>query len=233
MGEIIEITGIPGVGKTTLVNELSGLCGENCCIYNDAMILPWSDSLYSSELLTRFVCDALLVFYGFRSGWMGLALMKYTGRVLFNRKMSIWFKLRVFGNIVRKLGRIQYCKENLGNLRVFIDEGLGHVPFNLQDYHENADITCISEYYKYAKKFTADSRLIVLDDEGVDVFERLLDRGHARTYNRSVEWAKKFNLINKEVITAIKREAICAFKDVRVIKINDNTASYIAQEAVG
>lgn len=230
MGNIVEITGVPGVGKTTLANALAKLCNDDWCVYSDEIILRRLGAAEIPDILARAISDLILFIYCLRAGGSGISLLIYAAQTLLRQGMPIGLKFRVFGNMMRKLGRTQYIQTRMSGLNVILDEGIGHIPFNLQSYDSDAMNDCVAGVYGMAKTLICKNVLVVLDESGVDECDRLLKRGHDRTHGKPLKWVERFCSINRDVIYRIREEAKGFYKEVRVVRINNMTLRDVASK---
>jgi dephospho-CoA kinase len=205
---IIELTGIPGSGKSTILKKLEHELKDNIYIFDiKKYILGFSAN--------TFVFDIVLLLNFFRlknSDWNSLKkifeIVKASGN-------SFFHKINILRNSYKKF--VIYRMINKRNKIFFIDEGVSHIPFTVfvdisKDINSN-------EIKKFLNMIPSTDKILMIDAPEDMLLQRVIKRGS--TGHRRINFSQKEDIVrfmqqSREVLEIIKKHY-----DVYVY-INDN-----------
>jgi hypothetical protein len=198
--KIIEITGISAIGKTTYIKEHYG--------DNDKAFFNLNDfsNLESGFLIYRFFLASRLFFQSIFLSSICFSDIFWIFKAIINIRCSLLFRINIFRNCLLKfyyydlyLRKSDKCNETL-----YVDEGISHIPFLLQDQIGSRQV--IKEFYRrFSNQLSCVS--VVCLNANVDTIERLMSRGHKRIKYNTHDEVKKFNDMNKRTLKEIIRRS--------------------------
>lgn len=213
--KIIEITGMPCCGKTTIINEIKDDLDHSVIIYSDRLILSLVLKQYMPSSLIEIISKIFLLVYLLRHIMTYWAIIKNILPYIYRMKNSFYEKLYLFVNILVKLARYDFVKNKyknkFKNKIVLFDEGLSHIVFNLIDYNNfnaiNIDsiLITMSDMLKYVN-------LIILDENRDVILSRLKNRGHKRIVTYSFNEINNFFECNKIIVESLITSSCKYFK---------------------
>ena len=204
---IVEFSGLPGSGKSTIYNEL------NKNISNVTFILNNKFNIINEIYL--FIFFLLNIFKTYK--------YIYLFKIVVKSENSLFDKFNIIRNIIKKISKFLIYKNQKG---VFVfDEGISHIVFNLFVDSSSRDIN-EKEIKKSFNILPLPDMLFMLSADKSLIIDRLKNRGHKRIKfddNTKVE-----NFINKSftIQELIKEEFK---KNIEVVEIINNNAN-IAKE---
>ena len=142
---VIEFTGIPGAGKSTIINGVFEKIGKPYFIID---IEAYIKALFLINLPCTLGYDIMLLFNFFRLKKEDYVLMSESIKQLRENKNSLKHKINIFRNIFKKLviNRILHTKDKY----FLIDEGISHIPISLfVDIDTEIDISKAEAFYKF------------------------------------------------------------------------------------
>ena len=216
MPKIIELTGMPAVGKTTLLEKVRSHLNGDCVFFSDVLVLSRHQFLQRVSFISRLLmililCAALVrrigdYFSFMKSCFCTVRAMKYSPKL----------KLYLWGNILLKLGRYEFVRQKLSGGCVIFDEGLSHIPFNLIEYGAG-HLPEIGSVYTPLETALSNINLLVLDQGSVDIERRLLNRGHKRIRVADRKDIRRFVEYNKAITDEIIRQSKYYYESVDVL----------------
>ncbi len=215
---IIELTGIPGAGKSTILKHLSVKTVDPNVVFNvESYILK--NSYFSIK--GKFYFE-LLVF-------ANLLKLKKEDRILIRKSISLiqkskntlFHKVNIIRNIVKKLIIYRYIQER--DEIFFIDEGVSHIPFNLfVDVKQKINVEELENFFYLLPR--AD-RILVVDASDEILLQRVIERGkegHRRINFNSQEEVIRFMDYSRHVLEKIKAYYKVSSFTNEVKKIDEN-----------
>jgi broad-specificity NMP kinase len=203
---LIEITGVPGSGKSSIYNAL-----EN--EINDIIFISNKKEGVFYEL-------KLLIYYVFN--------FHFTNRynILFKTIMesnnTLYHKINITRNLIKKISLYMFFKNRKG---VFIfDEGVSHIPFNLFVDSSEKELNQFSVNQCF-EIIPSPDFLFIIDVNVNRVTEKLINRGHSRM--KLNDAMKTKNFISKSLY--IKDQIIQYYKsNTKAYKIVKNEKEIIS-----
>lgn len=205
---IVEFSGLPGSGKSTIYNEL------NKNISNVTFILNNKFNIINEIYL--FIFFLLNIFKTYK--------YIYLFKIVVKSENSLFDKFNIIRNIIKKISKFLIYKNQKG---VFVfDEGISHIVFNLFVDSSSRDIN-EKEIKKSFNILPLPDMLFMLSADKSLIIDRLKNRGHKRIKfddNTKVE-----NFINKSftIQELIKEEFKKNIEVVEIINNNANIAKVI------
>ena len=203
---IIELTGIPGSGKSTILNELRIVLENEKYIFDiQKYILGFNGNI--------FFYDVYLILNFFRLTVRDWRLLGKILNIICHSKNSFFHKVNIFRNSYKKLviyNIIKHKKEIF-----FIDEGVTHIPFTLfVDMEDNNCRTNKIELTNYLQKIDL---LLIIDAPDNILLDRVLKRG--KDGHRRIDFTSKKKVISflyqsRQVLNSIE-------KNIRYEKIHN------------
>ena len=197
---IIELTGIPGAGKSTVLKSLKNLRDSEGFIFDiqnyilSRTFLPFHGKIgYEFVLLTK-------IFLLKSEDWL---LLKYVFLLIKNSGNSFFHKVNIVRNTMKKLIIYRYIKDS--NTVFFIDEGVSHIPFTVfVDIYKSMN----SEKLKVLLELLPSvDFLLIIDAPDAILLERVIERGkegHRRIDFNSKEKVECFMQQSREVLELLK-----------------------------
>lgn len=197
---IIEITGVPGSGKSTLYNKVIDSNFENIkFIQNNFNI--WSELFlfffFFFKIFQTYKYFSLLVF-------------------IFKTNNSLFHKVNILRNIIKKISKYFLYKNKKG-IYVF-DEGISHIPFNLF-VDNSSSLLNRDELIKQVSFLPKIDILFMINVDKKLTISRLKNRGHKRMNLQNEKETLVFIEKSYEVQKMMKEYYINA----KIIDIENNT----------
>jgi hypothetical protein len=199
---IIEFTGIPGVGKSTIINEIIK-SGIDKTIVIDVEKYIKANFYFNLPGLIGFDIILIVNFFKLKKNDCRLLLKSFV--ILFFNKNISMHSINIFRNIYKKLV-IHRVIQNKNKIFI-LDEGLSHIPMSLF-INVNRDIvnTTVIDFLKYIPR--AD-RLILIDADDSILLKRVLIRGEKG--HRRIDFSNRNNVVSfvnksRDVIEILKKE---------------------------
>ena len=199
---IIEFTGIPGVGKSTIINGISEFSLKIPIIFNVEKYIR-DRSFFKLPSTIGFDIILFVNFYKLKS--KDYSLLSKSLTVLKKNNNTMFHKINILRNIFKKLviNRIIQNK----NEYFLIDEGLSHIPMSLF-VDINSEIIK-SEVIDFCKNLPKIDKLLLIDVHDCILIKRVIKRGE-KGHNR-IDFSKKENVIlfmskSRDVLNILKLE---------------------------
>jgi len=199
---VIEFTGIPGAGKSTIINGVFEKIGKPYFIID---IEAYIKALFLINLPGTLGYDIMLLFNFFRLKKEDYVLMSESIKQLRENKNSLKHKINIFRNIFKKLviNRILHTKDKY----FLIDEGISHIPISLfVDIDTEIDISKAEAFYKFLPQV---EKVLLVDAEHESLVERVINRGekgHTRIDFSSKKNIELFMSRSRTVIEISKKK---------------------------
>ena len=135
MNRIIEISGIPGSGKTSLLRMVRGELSDNMSIYDDGQFInnKITHKLFPVSILRRI--GQLYILFIFSLSFFNYKhILQALTHSVWSIDCGLWIRLYIYYNIVLKFARYNYAMSSTPDKVFLFDEGITHIPFNLHDY---------------------------------------------------------------------------------------------------
>ena len=198
---IIEITGVPGVGKSTFSRQLLDAGDSGFVLFNDDLVISISDRIPLGRSLSKLCQRCMLLMYLFRNLPDYQRLVFQSARVVAGMKYGFFDKLRLLGNIFLKLGRYEFTEKKIKADVVIFDEGVSHIPFNLIDYGKFDQN--FEWFFTAGEVLLSRIDVVVLQAKDSVIKSRLVGRGHKRVKvddEKALDW---FMSTNQDVIGSV------------------------------
>lgn len=201
---VVEITGVPAIGKSTVLNSIKREDAEQ--FVNDYIKLSqWKKILFNIFLLLKSIST------------LKSNDISWLWKSSFSVNASFLFRINIFRNCLLKFSYHDYLL-NLNNTEVvFVDEGISHIPFLLQNQSNKKYV--IREFYKRFESKLQTLNVVCIDGE-VDTFRRLKYRGHKRLIDASDKDIKDFINMNKATLAIIKENSF-VYRSFTIINVDD------------
>jgi dephospho-CoA kinase len=167
---IIELTGIPGAGKSTVLNSLINSSNKHKYIFDikKYILRNWIFSI-NSTIFYDFVLFTK-IFLLKRSD---IDMLKYIFYIIRNSKNTLFHKINILRNILKKIIIYRFIENK--NEIFFIDEGVSHIPFNVfVDINKTLDEKRI---YKLLEMIPTVDILLIIDAPDDILIKRVIKRG--------------------------------------------------------
>jgi broad-specificity NMP kinase len=206
---IIEFTGIPGSGKSTVFNKIN----------NDNLIKDIKKFFIKTN--NTFLFDLYLVFNFYRLDKNDYKILKFSIKNIKQMRISVFNKINLLRNIYKKLIIYKLLRERPENF--LIDEGVIHLLFNV--FVGKNIATNKSEIEDFIKILPKPEKLIIIDANDKIIYERLKERGHKRVNTTNENELKEFLKQSRNVIETIKKyfDSYYVYINEGKIKINEIT----------
>ena len=173
---IVEVTGMPGAGKSTIIEALARPCadpGPKRRVFSDT----WSNgrSLWES---IRFECRLWNELIRCRplSARQVQWLWRQSGRA----RVGVALRLNIFRNCLLKFAYRPVIENSIpaGDAPVYVDEGISHIPFLLQRLEDGCAV--VEGFVREFGDGLRGVRVLFVDADPDDVRSRLRARSHKR-----------------------------------------------------
>jgi len=199
---IIELSGIPGAGKSTVIKSLIDSMDNTKYIFD---VRKYILNQYKIHLDKTYLYDFILLLNILKLKKEDLRIIRDSAKIVLNGNNKLFHKINILRNIMKKFIIYRYIqnKEKV----FFIDEGITHIAFNIfVDIDKKID----DEKIKYfLKKLPKVDKLIIIDAEDNDLLDRVIKRGkkgHRRINFDSDEDIELFMKQSRIVLHTIKKE---------------------------
>jgi len=229
---IIELTGIPGVGKTAVFNELRILSKSNTRYIfplKEKILKQYNLSVVANGIIGIVVYEVILYITVIKKIKQYRTLLKLCIRKTKESSNSIFNKVNILRNIFKKIGIFTIIRDDKENNVYFIDEGLIHIPFNIF-VDGSKKVYTPEEYNDIFELINKPDVVIIFDADDAILRDRVISRGdksHRRIVfndtskfdqflNQSravVEWLK-INLKEKTEVININNDGIVSISDI-------------------
>jgi len=203
---IIELTGIPGSGKSTILNELQIALGNEKYVFDiQKYILGFNGN--------TLIYDIYLFLNFYRLTLRDWRLLGKIFNIIYYSKNSFFHKINIYRNSYKKL--LIYNIINPKNEIFFVDEGVTHIPFTLFVDIENS--ICETNKMELINCLQKIDLLLIIDAPDDILLERVLKRG--KEGHRRIDFTSKKKVISflhqsRQVLNSIE-------KSIRYEKINN------------
>jgi hypothetical protein len=197
--KISEITGISCSGKSALVAILHAR--KDIVIFDAGQFV---DPASPATMLGRLTAEIKNLFnlFMFNNGLLCLSDVFWLFKEIFKVRAVLRMKFNILFNCILKFSyHATIRRKNLKGCNCIVDEGISHIPFLLQDQSEWKKMQ--EEFFSRFEKQLSEINVIYLDASGVNTIERLIQRGHKRLKNKSLEEVKVFDKKNRETMLLI------------------------------
>jgi len=199
---IVELTGIPGAGKSTVIQSLIDSMDNTKYIFD---VRKYILDQYKIHLDKTYLYDFILLLNILKLKKEDLRIIRDSAKIVLDGNNKLFHKINILRNIIKKFIIYRYIqnKEEV----FFIDEGITHIAFNIfVDIDKKIDDEEIKRFLKTLPKI---DKLIIIDAEDSDLLDRVIKRGkegHRRINFDSDEDIKLFMKQSRIVLNVIKRE---------------------------
>lgn len=167
---IIEVSGIPGVGKSTVIKELILRSNDKNLIFN------FEEFILNKRIIK---CNNILLFdiYIFSKFYLlkkkDILILKKSLQYIKKSDNTFFNKLNIIRNIVKKIIIYRYT---INHKRTFVlDESVSHILFNLfVDNEKKYDKNIIEDFLKI---LPSPNKILVIDAPDEVIKTRIIDRG--------------------------------------------------------
>ena len=198
---IVELTGIPGAGKSTVLESLK-LLQEN-----PLFVFDIQDYIMRKSFLPlggKVGYDLLLLRHVFLLKSEDMRVLKYAFSYIKRSMNSLLHKMNILRNILKKLIIYRYIKDR--DEVFFIDEGISHIPFNI--FVDVGDVLNHEEVKDFLKLLPSVDAVLTIDAPDELLLERVIERGregHRRIDFNSKEKVVCFMQQSREVLELLKK----------------------------
>jgi hypothetical protein len=199
-GEVVEITGIPAIGKTYFLSSIQD-SEEYVEIFDAGRFIKLKSK---QSVLGRLFTEGRNIFYLlYKCNNIKLRFSdaKWLFFSSFSVRGSLALKANIFINCLLKFSYhnvINYS--NISYTICIVDEGISHIPFLLQDQLNPSKM--VDEFYYRFKKQLSCLNVVCIDSDS-NTIDRLLLRGHKRVKLGSKHEAEKFDDMNRSTLKNI------------------------------
>ncbi len=201
---IIELTGIPAVGKSTLIQSLINRNDGNIVVFSYDMFLSHYHLHFIKYKPLRKIVSELLLYILFIINLNNYhSYINYYIRMLSTMKDGFFIKLNVFRNIILKFAVFNFVSTKCKDLIVIVDEGISHIPFNFIDCcgEQEVDLMAI---FDGMGSVTGQISVVRLEREPESVKACLERRGHRRLQGKALYTIDQFMHRNRLVSAAFE-----------------------------
>ena len=180
---IIELTGIPGSGKSTILKKLKEELKDEKYIFDvKKYILRFSGN--------TIIFDIILLVNFFRLTKADREALSKIFKILKKSKNSIFHKINILRNSYKKF-IIYRMLDKIDNRIFFIDEGISHIPFTLfVDISKSINIKEIDNILEFLPKV---DKILNIDADDKILLERVIQRG--KKGHRRIDFSNKENIV--------------------------------------
>ena len=199
---IIELSGIPGAGKSTVIKSLIDSMDNTKYIFD---VRKYILNQYKIHLDKTYLYDFILLLNILKLKKEDLRIIRDSAKIVLNGNNKLFHKINILRNIMKKFIIYRYIqnKEEV----FFIDEGITHIAFNIfVDINKKIDDEEIKRFLKTLPKV---DKLLIIDAEDSDLLDRVIKRGkegHRRINFDSDEDVELFMKQSRIVLNVIKKE---------------------------
>lgn len=165
--KIVEITGIPGVGKSYFVDKNK---------------LKPINVLYDNDLIKKFNLTDIKLFFIFFKCKKPISQLKIILKIAVLIEFSFFDTINFVRNTIKKIGKNTYYLSINNSETVIIDEGISHLYFNVVSVNKNVNKK-INILLKALLSYNDIGKIIIIDDKDLVIKKRLFTRGHKRVSN--------------------------------------------------
>jgi broad-specificity NMP kinase len=215
--KIIEISGVPGSGKTTFINNIKKILPKGWSVFPiDSPSLPLIGKLINKIKIIFY----LFIFLLFEPRF-SYQIIIYISDALKNISETTYTKFYLFINILFKIGHAYFINKFNNKNGIIIDEGLSHIPFNFLSYNSNHINSDWIELMSFLKKLTKNINLVIINTNKEEVKKRITNRGHKRL-NKGIE-LNTFIEMNFTLIKMIEDNSYSFFKTLDMVNSENIT----------
>lgn len=206
---IIEITGSPGVGKSTIISQYYKQAEHEAIFFSDDLILEhFMLGTVAHRCFSKFMADVLLILIFLRHFNKYKKFILYVKDTMRLTSETTYVKINVIRNVLLKIARFEFIRKQLSDRIVIVDEGISHIPFNLINYADDkygAEAkTKLESILAMVESQLKMINVIIIVRKQCDVLDAVLTRGHKRINSKSLYTIDRFNnynsLLSKEYI---------------------------------
>jgi broad-specificity NMP kinase len=200
---IIEVSGIPGVGKSSVIEKLIEE-NESSNVIFDVKEYILKNCFFTFKNV--FFYDLILFLSFFLLKWKDVIVIYYSCIFIIKDDNSIFNKFNILRNIIKKMiiHRYAISKDKI----FFIDEGITHILFNLfvgntKKYSEDVIIS-------FLLRLPSPDKILIIDAPDDIIKKRIKDRGesgHNRIDFTKVDRFENFMNQSRKVIEIIKENS--------------------------
>ena len=199
---IVELTGIPASGKSSVIEEISKLEYKKTVIFDIENYIKRVSLMY---LPFKIGYDITLLFYFFRLNVTDYRLLLESFKILIKQAGEKSEKINIYRNIYKKLviNRILQNKEEI----FIIDEGVSHIPMSLF-VNTNSKIK-IAEVNSFLKILPRKNKVLLVDADDSELIKRVLTRGlkkHRRMSSLNKDKVILFMKKSREILELFKKK---------------------------
>jgi len=212
---IIELTGIPGSGKSTILQVLKNNLKEEKYVFN----IPEYILGFSSHII---IYDFFLLLYCFRLKFKDWKLLKIIVKLIFKSNNNLFIKINLVRNSYKKLV-INQLLQNTDRV-FFVDEGLSHIPLNIF-VNENINLSN-NDLKVFLQSLEIKNKILLIDANDKILLDRVLVRGqegHRRMDFTDELKVKKFMEHSRRVLEYLKNhyEYILFLNEKKEINVDE------------
>ena len=198
---MVEVTGSPRAGKSTILRECCRQLGPEVVLFSDDLVLEhYGLHVRTNPYLRRFLKDVLLLSISLSYLKKYKSFLVYVANTLRKTCEPPFIKINQFRNVLLKIARFEFIRRHLNRRIVIVDEGLSHIPFNLIDYADDKYLSRAEESLnctlRMIRKTLKSIDVIVIVCRRADALLRLLKGGHKRINAHTPYTINQFNTFN-------------------------------------
>jgi len=197
---IIELTGIPGAGKSTVLESLKSLEENRGFVFNIQDYIVRKSFL---PLRGKVGYEIILLGHIFLLKSEEWKVLKYAFLRVMKSSNSFFHKINILRNIVKKLIIHRYIQDK--DEVFFIDEGISHIPFNI--FVDVGDTVSHEEVKVFLNLLPSLDKVLTIDAPDSILLARVIERGqegHRRIDFNTKEKVECFMQQSREVLELLK-----------------------------